>query len=139
MKYNLIPIILLSAMVLLVSGCTTIVYLEGQEKQAWIDLAIPIAENVLIGINNSDYQAYSRDFSQEMRDAVPEARFPETMAQIDTLLGRYTGSYITAEAFEQGEYVSVGFNVQFEKRQGHLRLVFKKADPNHEVYGVWMN
>lgn len=41
-----------------------------KEKKEWIDAPIPIAENILQSMNEGDYQGFTRDFSEEMKEVL---------------------------------------------------------------------
>lgn len=135
---------LLAALLLLagtcVSGCTgqdTVV--SGEERAIIVAYADPIAENLLQGFNEGNYTIYSRDFGVEMKRALTEAVFLQNRKFVTSRIGLYEsrGDPIVTE---QGEYIAVNYPATFEREDGvNVRLVFRKGDPSHLLYGLWFN
>ncbi len=128
-----------SLALLVISGCIGQNTLEGEDKDKWIRIATPIAENILQSINNNDYQSFSKDFSQEMKDAMPVAGFNDLREILMSKIGSYISS--TPDKVEdQGDYITVYFTAIFEKdEQVTVRLVFRKDDPAYKVDGLWFD
>lgn len=128
-----------SLALLVISGCIGQNTLEGEERDKWIRTATPIAENILQSINNNDYQSFSKDFSQEMKEAMPVAGF----ADLREILMSKIGSYISStpdEVVDEGDYITVYFTAKFEEdEQVTVRLVFRKDDPTYKVDGLWFD
>jgi len=124
--------------ILLSSGCIK-QPLEGEERERWVTIATPMAENTLESIKNNDYQGFIKDYSQEMIDATP----PEAFADLKELLDSKIGTYISFEperVIEEDGFVSVFFIVKFEKEEKvTMQLVYKKDDETHKLQGLWFN
>lgn len=113
--------------------------LEGAEKDEWIRIATPIAENILYSIDNDDYEAFVADFSVEMKNSMPLQGFTDLRNKLQSTIGTYI-SMTPASVIESGEYVTVIFIAQYEKEEKvTVRVVFKKGDEKHEVYGLWFD
>ncbi len=135
---NWMNVLACTVAVLLLSGCVN-QPLEGEERDRWVNIATPMAENILESIKNNDYQGYIKDFSQEMIDASP----PEGFADLKELLDSKVGAYISLtpeRVIEEDEYVHVFFDVTFENEENAtMRLVFGKDDETHKVQGLWFD
>lgn len=130
-------ILALSVIGVIFSGC--IGQLSEEEQAQWFTIADPIAENILQTINNDDYQRHIKDYSQEMIDATP----PEAFTQLRDLLLSKIGKYISKapdKAVEDGDYIVVFYSAKFEQEDNvTVRVVFKKGDDTHQVYGLWFD
>jgi len=137
-----LPVLLCTILPLLMCGCmgqdegqdTT----SGLSNDTWFAIADPIAENILQSINTDDYQAYSRDFSQDLLDQTDSQAFESMRNQIITAMGQYI-SKERSEVLEDEDYISVNYLVQFEGGKLIFRVVFGKGDESHQVQGVWFN
>lgn len=130
--------IVFAVALLVLSGCIGQA-LEGEEREKWIGIATPIAENILKSINNDDYQAFSKDFSGEMKDAMPPQGFADLRETLISTIGTYI-SITPAKVTQDGEYIAVYFDAKFEKEEKvTVRVVFGKDDETHKVSGLWFD
>ena len=58
------------AVTFLILGCSAI-----QVDQDYIDFADGATENYLIAVNNRDFDNYSKDLNDDMKEALPEEEF----------------------------------------------------------------
>lgn len=112
--------------------------LAGEEKEAVLAFSEEMTANLMAGMNAADYAAFSRDFSQEMRNAMPEEAFEKFKAQYDGSLGAYVSRQVSQVTLSQsGEYVAVVYDTVFEKDDSvTMRVVFQAEEP-HEISGLW--
>jgi hypothetical protein len=122
------------------AGCTsqeTVV--SGEEREAVLAYAEPIAENLLMGFNGNDYARYSKHFSREMRQSLTEEVFQKNRDLIVSKIGLYV-SRDSPVVTETGDHIAVNYRAAFEEEEGVLvRVVFLKGDDKHEVRGLWFN
>ncbi len=80
-------ICLLSVLSILVTGC-------GPAKPADLtdDEVISLAKNILTALDTDDYAAFSRDFSDEMKKALPEDQF----TALADMLHAHSGKFVSA-------------------------------------------
>jgi maltose-binding protein MalE len=121
-------------------GCisqeTTLPQEEQRMVQAYAD---PITDNLLEGFNQDNYTRYSRDFSTDMRQALNETIFEQNRALILSKIGLFV-SRGNATVTQSGDYLVANYMADFEYEQGvNVRVVFKKGDDSHQVYGLWFN
>jgi len=141
---KLSPIPVLAALAVLagvcVCGCTSPdIEVSGEERMAVLAYADPIADNLLQGFNDDSYTMYSRDFSEEMKRGLDEAAFQQNREFVTSRIGLYKsrGDPVVTES---GEYIAVNYPSEFEHEGGvNVRLVFRKGDESHQLYGLWFN
>ncbi len=107
-----------------------------QERQEWFSSAQPIAENIVHAVKASDFNAYQKDFSGQMKQAITE----ESFAELRSTLGDFEESSISpANAVKVGEYVSANFSLELDNGNSFLmRLVFNPND-KATLQGLWFN
>src|SRR5512138_1798642 len=84
-RFSTIKLIILGLALasLLLAGC------GKQLTEADVAYAGPILDNILAGIAERDYEKFSRDFSQKMKEAVARADFQSMLDTLDEKLGSY--------------------------------------------------
>lgn len=126
----------LACCILLSSGCIN-QPLEGEERERWVTIATPMAENTLESLKNNDYQGFIKDYSQEMIDATTPEAFADLKESLDSKVGTYI-SFEPERVIEEDGFVSVFFIVKFEKEERvTMQLVYKKDDETHKLQGLW--
>ncbi|MGC1119982.1 MAG: DUF3887 domain-containing protein [Candidatus Methanofastidiosia archaeon] len=112
--------------------------IEGEEGQAWIERAQPIAENILTSLETNDYESFIRDFSDEMRKSMPEEQFSELRDLLHSKVGLYQ-SFAPPKVAQQQNFVLVYFTAQYENDEVAVKLVFQKGDSSYKVQGLWFD
>ncbi|WP_214083810.1 DUF3887 domain-containing protein [Methanoculleus sp.] len=141
---NFSPMLVLAALLILAAvsacGCTsqeTVV--SDEEKAQVLAYADPIADNLLLGFNEGNYTMYSRDFGEEMKQALDEAAFEQNRESVTSRIGLYE-SRRDPVVTEVDEYIAVTYIAGFEREDGvTVRFVFLKGDDAHRLYGLWFN
>jgi len=96
------------------------------------------SDNLLAGMNANDYAAFSKDFDQDMLNAMTQTEFDKLKKDRDTKLGLYVSREVNS-VVQQGDFYAVIYDAKFEKDDAvTVRVVFRVADP-HEVSGLWFN
>jgi hypothetical protein len=136
-----IPVLILAGVLMVfASGCISQDTTLPPEEQAAIRAyADPITDNLLQGFNDNNYTLYSRDFSSEMKQGLDAAAFEQNRALILSKIGLYMARgepLIT----QNGDYLAANYKADFEQEQAvDVRVIFKKGDDAHQVYGLWFN
>lgn len=142
MSRSQIPLLAALTLLAAVSVCGCMgqeTVLSGEEAAEVFAYADPIADNLMQGFNEGNYTVYSRDFGPEMRQALDEAAFVQNREDVTSRIGLYE-SRSDPVVTEIGEFVAVTYRAAFEQEDGvALRLVFKKGDESHQLYGLWFN
>lgn len=102
--------------------------------------ADPIAEKILLAMNEDYYSRYSEDFDQTMKNAMPEAVFNETNAMITSKIG----DYISKEFWKtesKDNYTIVHYKAEFtdEPTDVTIRIVFQEINGEMKVSGLWFD
>ncbi|HPH35625.1 MAG TPA: DUF3887 domain-containing protein [Methanoregulaceae archaeon] len=134
-------LLVLSAVIMIGScGCISPEMPLSPEEQAQvITFANPITDNLLDGFNQNNYQQYSRDFSSEMKQGLDEKVFEQNRELVLSKIGSYVsrGDPVVTGS---GEFLVVNYKADFEQEQGvDIRVIFRKGDDTHQVYGLWFN
>ncbi|PXF59483.1 MAG: hypothetical protein C4B59_11360 [Candidatus Methanogaster sp.] len=104
------------------------------------EYADPVAENILMAMNEDDYAMYSGDFDQTMKNAMTEAVFDETNAAIRSKIGDYVSKeFWKAESKDQ--YTLVYYKAKFtdEPADVTVKVVFQELNGTMKVSGLWLN
>jgi hypothetical protein len=135
-----LALVFISVVVMVTCGCVgQDMSLSAEERAQIRAYADPITDILLEGFNEGNYTLYSRDFSTEMKAALHEAAFEQNRAQIISRIGLYL---VRSEGSvtQSGDYVAVVYRADFEREQGvEIRVVFRKGDESHQIYGLWFN
>ena len=136
-KFHLLAItaILFSAL----TGCgAKTTPLTGADRDAVLAFSESKTDNLLAGMNATDYAAFSRDFDAEMLAAMTDSEFAKLKAERDAKLGLYLSRSVDS-VVQQGDFYIVVYLAQFEKDEAvTVRVVFRVAEP-HQVSGLWFN
>ena len=112
--------------------------LTDSDQTAVLAFTEPKTDALLAGMNANDYAAFSADFDQEMRDAMPQSAFESFKQERDETLGLYE-SRTVREVLESDGFYTVIYDAEFEKADSvTMRVVFRVAEP-HAVSGLWFD
>lgn len=104
------------------------------------EYADPMTENLLIGRNERNYEKYSRDFSDEMKKAINEEKFLQSIDLIEGKIGKYIeNSKKFYLATKQNKYVVVTYKAKFtnEDSEVTVRIVFEEINGEMKISGEW--
>jgi hypothetical protein len=110
--------------------------LPADESAAVLAYSEAKTANMMTGLQSGDYAAFSRDFDDAMRKALPADKFPafrdEVRAKIGDLQSR------TVESVRQnGDFFAVVYRARFTANDNvTLRVVFRAAAP-HQIGGLF--
>ncbi|MDD1677708.1 MAG: DUF3887 domain-containing protein [Methanomicrobiales archaeon] len=136
----LLPLILIAITAVTACGCIgqETVLPEAEQIQVRV-YADPITDNLLQGFNENNYTRYSRDFSDEMKQALDASAFQQSRELIIPRIGLYV-TRGDAIVIQTGDYLAANYKADFEQEEGvDVRVVFKKGDDSHQIYGLWFN
>ncbi len=133
--------LIISTAALISTACVPqVTVLPNDQAQAFAEEVEPIVENLLVGLSESDYAKHTRDFDEDMRQAVDETvAFPQMVEQIIGVIGTYqTHTLLRVE--DQGEFRAAIYDAVFS-HEPHVtvRVVFRLDDPDHKVSGLWFD
>jgi hypothetical protein len=139
-KTLLIVLAVLLAGILSSCGGSKETVLSGEERDSVLAYSEAKTDNLMAGLNAGDYAVFSRDFEQDMLNAMPQSGFEKMKKGRDAKLGSYLSRQVNKVTLsESGKFVAVIYNAVFEKDGAvSMRVVFRADDP-HQVSGLWFN
>ena len=112
--------------------------LSDADKDTVLAFSEAQSDNLLAGMNANDYAAFSKNFDQDMLNAITQTEFNKLKADRDAKLGLYVSRAVNS-VVQTGDFVAVIYDAKFEKDDAvTVRIVFRVADP-HAVSGLWFN
>jgi hypothetical protein len=113
--------------------------ITGAEKAEILQYTEPIVDNLLIGYNEGNYTILSRDFDEQMKNALTEAVFLQNRELVTSRIGIYV-SRRTPTVLEEGPLTILIYSAEFENESGvEVRVVFFDYGDNNLVSGLWFN
>ncbi len=100
-----------------------------------MDTGYEYAEEILQGLNSSDYDQFSDHLNSTMLDAIQETDFEQLSQSISSALGTYSAvSFLNIE--EQDGLIVLYYLCSFEKGDMVMKLVLEPEPPNL-ISGLW--
>jgi len=133
----ILGIIMMLGLIVSVSACKEEPGIEVGDEREYAD---PIAEDILIGMNENDYAKFSQHFDEAMKDATPETNF----VQLSAALKQIIGDYVSKEFWkveEQDIYTIVYYKAKYTKEPGdvEVKVVFHEIEGEMYVSGLWFD
>ncbi len=135
-----LAMILLGFIILSSLGCKKKpVAIKGQEREAVLAYANPIADNILQALNEGNHVNYIRDFDETARNAAPENVFKQTRDLIISKIGKYVSREVS-RVYKKDQYIVVLYRGKFENEERvRIRVIFQKIGDKNLVSGLWFN
>lgn len=137
MKTRLLVIVcLISAIVLSACGAqATPVYLEeGADRDAITAKTDFTIKDLITGIENKDYDTFSKHFSDVMLNSIKTANMDQIYATFDPLGKSESVELVNVQ--DVGEYYAVRYKVTYSSKDVTFRIVVDKTDPGVQS-GLW--
>ncbi len=137
------PMIIIMIAVVVIMVVTLIVGigrdpLDIDEVLAYAD---PITEDMLLAMNEEDYDAFSEHFGDAMREAMPEEFFEEVIiGQIQATIGEFISKdYLRARRQDDG--IVVIYEADFSDEPGivTVQVFFREIEGPVYVAGLWFD
>jgi hypothetical protein len=138
-KRKFYALLLVTFLVSLMAGCKSQgTILTGTDKDTVIAFSEAKTDNLLAGMNAGDYATFSKDFDQDMLNAMTQKEFDALKIDRDAKLGLYISRQVNS-VVKDGDFYAVIYDAKFEKDPAvTVRVVFRIAEPN-QVSGLWFN
>jgi hypothetical protein len=138
-KRRIYTLLLVTFLVSLIAGCKSQgTILTGPDKDTVIAFSEAKTDNLLAGMNAGDYATFSKDFDQDMLNAMTQKEFDTLKKDRDAKLGLYISRQVNS-VVKDGDFYAVIYDAKFEKDTAvTVRVVFRIAEPN-QVSGLWFN
>jgi len=130
-------LVFMSLIIMLVfSGCAKV-------DEETISVADGLTENLLISLNNKDYENYKRDLSVQMLEAIPEEEFIKFSSFLDETVGEYVADSkeVSNSGIQNGMSVIV-YETDYTNESGKVTVsivLSETADEGYEISGSWFN
>lgn len=112
--------------------------LEGAEREAMLEYAAPMGENLINGLITRDYPTFSKDFDTTMKKGMDEAAFEKLLTTLTDKLGEYQ-SHEISQVLQDEKYTIVIYRLKYEKDNlVTMRIVFNREEP-HLISGLWFD
>jgi len=132
-----ISLFIMAILVLAVTSCKKSI--TGAEKDSVLSYSEAIADGILKGYNNGDYALYSKDFDEQMKNALPEKVFKQTSEIIASKTGKYISRKLS-DIYRQNQMIVIIYDGKFEKEDKvEIKLVLQKFGDKNLVSGLWFN
>ena len=113
--------------------------ITGADRDAVLAYAEPVSNSILAGYNNGNYAIYSKDFDEQMKNALTEKVFKQTREMILGKIGKYQSREIS-DVHKKNQFIIVLYSGKFEKENNvEVKVVFQKTGDKNLVSGLWFN
>lgn len=122
---------------IVISGCA--VKVDANKVRSFAD---PMTENLLIAMNNKNYEMFSRDLDSKMKQAIPESKFFVLVGQVNGKIGMYVpNSKQFYRAYKSGKFINVVYKAKFieENSPVTVRVVFDMENGKERISGLWFD
>ncbi len=111
--------------------------ITGTERDKVLKYADPMTDGILKGFNEGNHKVYSKDFTEQLKNAMPEKVFMQTRLQITSKLGMYKSRSLY-KVLKEGQYIYVLYKGVFEKdNEVKVKMIFQDIADKHYVAGLW--
>ena len=101
-------------------------------------IAEPILDGILEGFKTNDYNKYSKDFDETLKEVVSEKRFLEIDSRFEDSIGNcQSREYIGF--LTKGKMTAILWKARFDKSEDDvlIKLVMSKREDKYLVTGIW--
>ena len=120
----------------LLAGCgSPSTSLTEEDKDAVLAFSEGKTDNLLTGMNANDYAAFSRDFDQDMLDAMSQTQFDALKKDRDAKLGLYLSREVHSVT-QTGEFYTLNYDAKFEKDDAVRQCQTSWANEVHNMSSI---
>lgn len=115
---------------------------ETEMNEEFIDFADIAAEELLLSIDNRDFNTFSKDLENEMIEDMPKEEFLKFADQLVEAVGNYIEDSKNFKNIERDKgNITVVYDTQYSDEPAgvELRIVLKKMDDGIKIVGIWLN
>ena len=105
------------------------------DESAVLEIATPMLENMLIALDQKDYDTFRKNFDEKMKASATRESFDALQSTMAEKYGAYQSIKFEQMASAQG-YVNVYYSAIFEKGTLTIQLVLNQNNPK-EIAGLW--
>ena len=99
----------------------------------------PMTLNLINSIGAENYAGFSKDFSEALKQELPEETFPDLILQMKDQFGSYTENSLKFTGFNMVNGVNtVDHTADFTKKSGvNVQVIFIKVNDQMKISGLW--
>ncbi len=100
-------------------------------------------ESILMAANKDDYEKYSKDFSDKMKELLTEKNFKQQNKVIKEKIGDYVSKEFVKATIKRDkgiDYIVAIYKAKYtdEPKEVMVSITFRENDENHKVEGLFM-
>ncbi|MFZ7133652.1 MAG: DUF3887 domain-containing protein [Eubacteriales bacterium] len=104
----------------------------------------PMTENMLQGMNNDDYNTFSKDFGSQMKESIDEAGYNDFKEQIIGIIGEYQSKELVKASYESSngqKFIVAIYQAKFsnEPEDVAVTVTFSDDPENRTIEGLFFN
>jgi hypothetical protein len=99
----------------------------------------PMTLNLLNSINSGNYEDFSKDFDEALKQAIPKESFPDLVSQLKGKYGTYKENSLKFKGFNYVNGVNtVDYTADFTNVNSvAVQVVFTKINEQMKISGLW--
>lgn len=137
-KSRLITIIIISLITAVTFiGCKSSSKVDVEKVREYSD---PIAEEILLALNEGDYEKFSKDFDETMKEKFTQDAFNKLKDLCKSKIGDYKSKeYYGIDT--KDKYIIIVYKAKFtdEPKDALVQFVFSTKDDKHYVSGLFID
>ena len=111
----------------------------SEDEARIVEAAEPVADSILKGLSEDDYDLFSKNFGDTMRAALGKEAFRATREMVLSKVGEYV-SRGKPSVVRQGPYLILVYKAKFSRQDTVLvKVVFAGGEELGEVVGLWFD
>ncbi|GMT49282.1 MAG: hypothetical protein IEMM0008_0821 [bacterium] len=111
--------------------------ITGVERDKVLKYAEPMTDGILKGFNEGNHKLYSKDFTEQLKNAMTEKVFMQTRLQITSKIGMYKSRSLY-KVLKKDQYIYVLYKAVFEKdKEVKTKMIFQDFASKHYVASLW--
>jgi len=138
MRYSVIVVLI--ALVVVGVGVYFLTLPAPVDVNAVRGYADPMTENLLVAMNEGNYNRFTQDLDSAMRSALTEGVFNQTASTIKSKIGSYVSKEFW-KAERDGSFISAYYMARFtdEPAEVIVKTVFSETGERAYVSGLWFD
>lgn len=138
MKNKMLAVLAVLLLLLTLTACLPGKAVKGEDRDAVLTYAEPIADHILSGIEDNDYELFAQDFNEEMKKGIDEASFQKLRELLSSKIGSYQSREVSSVRDVDGTMLVIYTAVYANAKQVVIQLSVTGSEP-HQVSGLYFN
>jgi hypothetical protein len=135
---NVKKVYLLIVLLLLITLSSTVAA-SGVDGEQLLDEANLITDGVLTGLNENNYQLFSENFNQQMKQELSKAQFDALNVTVKTKIGDYISKQFVGVDKKDQYKILTYFATYTQEPQVLVRTVVVEENSKLAVAGFWLD